>query len=223
MRLLAVAVLSSLVTACASSPRATPPAAAPRDTARPPAAPTPGAAAGSGSGAAPVALSPRDSLQTAVGGAMVSVNYGRPSMRGRKIFGEVVPFGKVWRAGANAATAFVTSKDLVIGGYDVPAGSYTLYAIPVQTVASPCAGGSRASAQGGTAGQAWQLVINKQTGQWGTEYNPDQDLIRIPMKVSTLGAPVEQFEIKVTPRDDGTGLLSLAWETTKAEVGVRVK
>jgi DUF2911 family protein len=134
-----------------------------------------------------------------------------------------VPLGKVWRAGANAATSFVTTKDLVVGGYDVPAGSYTLYAIPVQTIASPCGGGSTSSAQGGTAGQAWQLVINKQTGQWGTEYHQEQDLIRIPMKVSTLGAPLEQFEIKVTPREEGTGALSLAWETTKAEVGVRVK
>jgi hypothetical protein len=154
---------------------------------------------------------------------VLTVNYGRPSRRGRKIFGDVVPFGKVWRAGANAATSFVTTKDLVVGGYDVPAGRYTLYAIPVQTVASPCAGGSTASAQAGAAGQAWQLVINKQTGQWGTEYNQDQDLIRIPMKVSTLGAPVEQLAIEVTPRPDGTGVFSLAWETTKAEVGVRVK
>ena len=90
-------------------------------------------------------------------------------MRGRTIFGGLVPYGQVWRTGANAATSFVTTADIVINGVTVPEGRYTLYSIP-----------ERAS----DGSVTWHLIVNKQIGQWGTEYHPEQDLVRIPLTVS---------------------------------------
>jgi hypothetical protein len=213
----------AVAAACSSSPRATPrggtptPAtSAPRDTARDTARDT---TPGDGGSSAAALAGRRESLRATVGAAELQLSYGRPSMQGRKVFGALVPFGQVWRLGADAATSLTTTKDLVVGGYDVPAGSYTLYAIPVQTVSSPCG----ASTTTAVTGQAWSLVVNRQTGQAGTEYDEKQDLVRIPMRVSTLGAPIEQLSIAVLPKDETTGTLSVTWETTKAEVGFRVK
>ncbi|HEX2188319.1 MAG TPA: DUF2911 domain-containing protein [Longimicrobiaceae bacterium] len=147
--------------------------------------------------------SPRDTAQMRLGGATVLVDYGRPYARGRKIMGGLVPYGQVWRTGANAATTLVTSADLRIGGVDVPKGTYTLYTVPGE--------------------RQWQLVVNRQTGQWGTEYDPARDLARIPMRVSALPAPVEQFTISLDPGRSGRGELALAWESTRASVPVEVK
>ena len=148
-------------------------------------------------------LSPRDTVYFDAGsGRRVYVDYGRPSMRGRKIMGELVPFGRVWRTGANAATTLVTDVDLQIGGAAVPRGTYTLYTIP-----SP----------GG-----WTLIVNKQTGQWGTQYEQARDLVRIPMQVSTLREPVEQFTVLLEPGRGGTHTLALQWERTRAHVPFRV-
>jgi len=143
-------------------------------------------------------LSPRDTTRTTIGDAHVLIDYGRPSKRNRVIFGGLVPYDKVWRTGANAATTLVTDKDLVIGGTTVPAGTYTLYTLPGKT--------------------AWQLIINKQTGQWGTVYNQAQDFARIPMQVASLATPIEKFEM-VFP---GDGRLHLRWDTTDASVPVAV-
>lgn len=222
--LLSTAVLA---VACATSPRAAPgpnpstsprtsdstdtartrrdTTRAPRDTAAPdPAARTTTEAAGASRRVAPPA-SPRDSAVATIGSARIAVDYGRPSMRGRKIFGGLVPYDQVWRTGANEATGFVTSADLDIGGTTVPAGSYTLYTLPKPP------------------GEPWLLIINKQTGQWGTTYTQSQDLARIPMRMSTLDAPVEQFTIALEPTGDGVGTLRMTWERTAAEVDVRVK
>ncbi len=147
-------------------------------------------------------LSPRDSAQMAVGGATVAVSYGRPAKRGRRIFGEVVPWGQVWRTGANAATAFRTDRDLVIGGTEVPAGSYTLWTIPSPT--------------------GWKLIVNKQTGQWGTEYRPEHDLARIDMTREPAGMPVERFTIALEPRGAG-GAIVMTWDDTRASVPFTVK
>jgi hypothetical protein len=158
---------------------------------------------GGGTAAAQAPLaSPRDSVKTSIGGAEVSVNYGRPSKRGRAIMDSLVPFGAVWRTGANQATHFKTTKSLVIGSTLVPAGRYTLYTVP------------------GKAG--WKLIVNKQTGQWGTEYHQEQDLARIDMKVETLPSMVEQFEIKIIPQGSG-GLIRLEWEKTAASVAFVVR
>jgi hypothetical protein len=143
------------------------------------------------SGRAMGTLSPRDSVVAAVGGANLSVAYGRPARRGRQIAGGVVPWDQVWRTGANNATAFRTDRDLMFGGTRVPAGSYTLYSLPRR--------------------DGWLLIVNRQTGQWGTEYHPEQDLARIPMQVrTTTGEPVEQFTLRVQPDGQG-GALVLSW------------
>lgn len=141
-------------------------------------------------------LSPRDSLTAKLGASTVSINYGRPSKRDREIFGGLVPYDKVWRTGANEATSLKVEKDITIGGKKVPAGSYTLYTIPGK--------------------ESWTLIINKETGQWGTKYDEKQDLVRVPMKVETLKDAVEQFEIKLTETE-----LSLSWDKTKASVEVK--
>jgi len=143
-------------------------------------------------------LSVRDTARADVGGAEVWVDYGKPSKRGRQIFGEVVPWNAVWRTGANAATQLSTSADLVIGGATVPAGKYTLWTLPTPT--------------------GWKVIINKQTGQWGTEYDASQDLVRVDAKVETLATPVEQMAIGLD-----SGALSVAWDRTKVSVPVAKK
>jgi hypothetical protein len=145
-------------------------------------------------------LSPRDSVVGAVSGASVSVAYGRPAMRGRRIMGEVVPYGQVWRTGANEATHFRTDRDLLIGGTRVPAGDYTLWTIPGPS--------------------EWTLVINRQTGQWGTVYDPAQDLARIPVRASAAsGPPTEQLTMRIDPNECGDGgNLLITWENTTVAV-----
>jgi hypothetical protein len=147
-------------------------------------------------------LSPRDTAHLQAAGQHVYIDYGRPSARGRKIMGELVPFGRVWRTGANAATTLVTDVDLQIGEARVPRGTYTLYTIP---------------SQGG-----WTLIVNRQTGQWGTQYEATRDLVRIPMHVSTLPQAVEQFTIELEPGRNGQSTLAMEWERTRAYVPFRV-
>jgi hypothetical protein len=151
-------------------------------------------AAGTGLGP----LSPRDTVRAQVGGANLIIDYHRPSARGRTVFGGVVPFGSVWRTGANQATSFTTDRDLMIGGSRVPAGSYTIWSLPTA--------------------DSWHLILNRQTGQWGTEYHAEHDLAHIPLTVTRPMPPVEQFTIAVAP--DGT--LSLAWGDRRGTVPVSV-
>jgi hypothetical protein len=148
-------------------------------------------------------LSPRDTVRVvSAGGASLWVDYGRPAKRGRVIFGSVVPYGEVWRTGANAATQFKTDKALDFGGTVVPPGFYTLWTLP--------------SAAG------WRLIVNSETGQWGTEHKADKDLSTIDMKVATLPQPVERFTISIDPSDQG-GVLNLDWDTTRASAAFTVK
>jgi hypothetical protein len=138
-----------------------------------------------------------------LGGKSITVDYSSPRAKGRKIYGELVPFGKVWRAGANAATTFVTTADLKVGGTDVPAGSYTMFAIP--------------------EADKWTLVISKETGEWGTAYpGPSEDLARIPMKVSATSGPVENFTIAFDKSASGC-TMHLDWEKTSASVDIAKK
>jgi hypothetical protein len=137
-------------------------------------------------------------VRAEVAGADVLVDYGRPFMRGRTIMGGLVPFDEVWRTGANEATHLVTSADLRIGSEAVPAGTYTLYTIPTETT--------------------WTLIVNRQTGQWGTQYDRSQDLARIPMSVAPTGRVVDQFTIRIEPLGDGSAVLAMEWENTRAEV-----
>jgi len=143
-------------------------------------------------------LSVRDTARATVGSAEVWVDYGRPLKRGREIFGNIVPWNAVWRTGANAATQVNTSADLVIGGATVPAGKYTLWTLPTPS--------------------GWKLIINKQTGQWGTEYHSEQDLVRVDTKVETLATPVEQLVIAFEP-----GIMTVTWDKTRVSVPVAKK
>ena len=136
-------------------------------------------------------------------GKSIHIAYSSPRMKGRKIFGGLVPYGEVWRAGANEATTFVTDTDVTVGGTKVPAGSYTIFALP--------------------NADKWQLIISKKTGEWGTAYpGPSNDLARIDMKVSQLSSPMENFTISFDKASSGC-TLSMSWETTKASVDVSAK
>ena len=147
-------------------------------------------------------LSVRDTARATIGGSAVWVDYSKPMKRGREIFGNVVPWNTVWRTGANAATQFNTPVDLVIGGANVPAGKYTLWTLPTPT--------------------GWKLIINKETGQWGTVYHQEQDLVRVDAKVETLATPVEQMVIAFEPATNPT-MLSVSWDKTKVTVPVTKK
>lgn len=136
-------------------------------------------------------------------GKKVTINYSRPFAKGRKIYGGLVPYGKVWRTGANEATSLSTDTDLVIGGTTVPAGNYTLYTVPAEG--------------------SWKLIINKQTGQWGTEYEQGQDLARVDMQTSTLPKAVEQFTISLEKTGGDSATLNLDWENTRASVAIKEK
>jgi hypothetical protein len=147
-------------------------------------------------------LSPRDTTAQTIGAAHLVVDYGRPSKRRREIFGGLVPYGAVWRTGANEATHFRTDRDLTIGTIRVSRGTYTLWTIPAR--------------------DGWTLVVNHETGQWGTDYDKTQDVGRTPMKVTTLGSPVEQFTIAIEPAKNGSGMLTMSWDTTQASVPIHV-
>ena len=136
-------------------------------------------------------LSVRDTTRAQIGNAIFTVDYGRPLLRGRTLLGDVIPYDYVWRTGANAATQFTTSTPLKLAGLQVPAGTYTLFSAPH------------------TSGV--DLIVNKQTGEWGTEYNRSLDLgtVRITSEVATT--PVEEFTISIIPSDKRHGKLVLEW------------
>jgi hypothetical protein len=146
--------------------------------------------------------SPRESEAATVGGAQVRVEYGRPFMKGRQIFGGLVPYDKVWRTGADEATLLTTDRALVFGTLEVPPGTYSLYTIPGE--------------------DRWELIINRQTGQWGTRYDEAQDLGRVPMQVTRVESPVEQFTIDIE-ESNGGGELRLTWAQTRATATFTVK
>lgn len=152
-----------------------------------------------GQAAGPV--SPRDTVRARFGGAAMTVDYGRPSKRGRTIFGGLVPWNEVWRTGADAATQFSTTRDLTIGDTELKAGAYTLWTLPTEAGVT--------------------LIVNGQVGQWGTDYNAKRDIARIPMTVRRLDQPVERFTIDLTSA--GGGELRMQWDTTEWVVPVRVR
>jgi len=139
-------------------------------------------------------LSPHETSKAVVDGARISITYGRPSVRGRKIFGSLVPYDRVWMPGADEATIFQTSAALQFGEFKLPAGSYSLYTLPGE--------------------HKWTLIINRKTGQFHTQYPEDQDLAKLPMAIERLTTPVEQLTIEAVPRPKG-GALQLEWELTR--------
>jgi hypothetical protein len=137
------------------------------------------------------------------GGKTITTNYSSPRMKGRRIYGDLVPFGQVWRAGANEATTFVTTSDVVVGGKTVPAGNYTIFTIPTA--------------------DKWTLIVNKKTGEWGIPYKYESDeLARADMTVSKLSAPVENFTIGYDKSASGC-TLQMDWETTRASADITAK
>ena len=137
------------------------------------------------------------------GGKSIKTDYSSPRAKGRKIFGELVPYGKVWRTGANEATTFVPSTDVMVGGKNVPAGSYTIFTVP--------------------NADKWTLIINKKTGEWGIPYKYESDeLARVDMKVSKLSSPMENFTISYEKSGNGC-TMNIEWETTRASVDIKAK
>ncbi len=139
--------------------------------------------------------SPHETVTATVAGAKVSITYGRPYMKGRAIFGGLVPWDRVWRTGADEATTLTSDKMLMFGNLHVPAGSVTLWTLPSQN-------------------GPWKFIINKETGQWGTAYKAENDLGRVDMKTETLSAPVEQFTIAIETAGNG-GQITMSWDRTK--------
>ena len=136
-------------------------------------------------------------------GKTITMNYSSPRMRGRKIFGDLVPFGEVWRAGADDATTFVPNVDVIGGGKSVPAGKYTLFTLPTPT--------------------KWTLIISKQTGEWGIPYPGEKyDFARMEMKVSKLSSPLENFTISFDQAGTSCAM-KLEWETTRAFIDITEK
>jgi hypothetical protein len=136
-------------------------------------------------------------------GKTVRSDYSSPRAKGRKIFGGLVPYGEVWRAGANEATTLVTDTNLNIGGKDVPAGTYTIFTIP--------------------NADKWVLIISKKTGEWGVPYPGEgDDFTRVDMKVSALSSPMENFTIGFD-QTGSTCAMHLDWEKTRATVDISEK
>ena len=136
-------------------------------------------------------------------GKTITVDYSSPRMKGRKIYGGLVPSGEVWRAGANEATTFVPSANLTVGGKNVPAGSYTIFVLP-----NP---------------DKWTLIISKKTGEWGIPYpGESDDFVRADMKVEKLPSPVENFTISFD-QSGARCTMRMDWETTRAGIAISEK
>ena len=136
-------------------------------------------------------------------GKTIKTDYSSPRVKGRKIFGGLVPYGQVWRTGANDATTLVTDTNVRIGDKDVPAGNYTIFTIP--------------------NADKWTLIISKKTGEWGIPYPGEgDDFVRVDMRVSQLPSPVENFTIGFD-QTGSTCAMHIDWDTTRAGVDISQK
>ncbi len=148
-------------------------------------------------------LSVQDSTRAQIGNVVLTVHYSRPLLRGRTLLGDVIPYDRVWRTGANGATHFTTSGKIIIAGLKVPSGTYTLFSEPHTSGAD--------------------LIINKQTGQWGTSYNASLDLGRVKLTSDNATPPVEQFTISIKSGDEKHGTLVLEWGTFRWSAPIEVE
>ena len=155
-------------------------------------------------------VSPHETVSATIDGATIKIVYGRPYTKDpksgarRKIWGGVVPFGQVWRMGADEATMLTTDRDLELGGTKIPAGSYTLFMQPEEN---------------GSA----KLIVNKQTGQWGTKHDAGEDFAKIDLKKGALDSPVSQFTISLNKAAGGGGMLTLKWEDVEYSAPITVQ
>jgi hypothetical protein len=135
--------------------------------------------------------------------AVLKVIYSRPQMKGREIFGEKVPYGKVWRTGANEATEIKVYEDVTIGGKTLPAGHYALFTIPNEN--------------------EWTVIFNSALDYWGAyNYDESQDVLRATASVSSLDEPIEAFTIQFDDADNGNAVMRMAWDQTVAELPIEV-
>ncbi len=155
-------------------------------------------------------ISPHETVSATIDGAQLKIVYGRPYTKDpktsemRKIWGGLVPFGQVWRMGADEATLMTTDKNIEIGGTKIPAGTYSLYLRPEENGAA-------------------KLIVNKQTGQWGTKHDESQDFAKIDMAKSPLSPAVNQFTILLNKTSDAGGQLRLDWDTTEYTAPITVE
>jgi hypothetical protein len=140
-------------------------------------------------------VSPHESVSATVGGAKLAIVYGRPSMRGRTIFGSLVPFGRVWCPGADEATTLESTKELLIGNLQIPAGPHTIWMLPTA--------------------DHWRLVVSQDPSGFHTQYHPDRDLGRIDLRRRELSSPVEQLTFTIAGEGSGRGSITMAWEKTE--------
>ena len=143
-------------------------------------------------------VSPHESVNATIEGANVTITYGRPSMRGRAIFGALVPYGRVWCPGADEATVLDSARPLKLEQLDVPAGPHTIWILP-------------------TAG-AWTLVVSKEPSGFHTRYNESADLGRVPLRKRALDTPVEQLTFAIDASPAGGGTIRMTWEKTEVSV-----
>ena len=145
-------------------------------------------------------LSPSADTSIQLSGHPITIEYNAPSVRGRQVEGGLIPYDAWYRLGADAATTITTGADIKIGGLTVPKGVHTLFLYATKS--------------------GWKLIVNKQTKQWGLDYDEKQDLGRVPMTLSKLPSPLEKFRITLKATGPKTGLLTVEWNLTKAEVPV---
>lgn len=147
--------------------------------------------------------SPHESVSASIGSAELAITYGRPYMRGRVIFGSLVPYGRVWCPGADEATVLTSSKPLVLGGaLDVPAGPHTIWILP-------------------TADQ-WTLIVSKEPSGFHTRYHDAADLGRVPLGKRTLDTPVDQLTFAFRKTGDQGGAIVMSWENTEVSTPFKV-
>jgi len=149
------------------------------------------------------AASPRQTVEQQFSTSKITVDYGRPGVKGRKIFGELVPYGKVWRAGANSATKITFAQPVNFGGKIVPAGTYGLFVIPAE--------------------KEWKVILNKDAQQWGAyAYDEKLNVIDVTVPVQKLMEKQEWFEVTLNPVEDHAMDMVIKWDMTKVTVPVKV-
>jgi hypothetical protein len=149
--------------------------------------------------------SPHETITASVGGKTITITYGRPYMKGREIYGGLVPFDKVWRTGADDATTFTTDGDLMLGSLHVPAGTYALFTIPGAT--------------------EWTVILNKVAKTWGAfsyEKNKAEDLGQTKAKTEKISSPVEQLTLAIEPGAGKNATLSIVWAATRVTAPIMV-
>lgn len=146
--------------------------------------------------------SPHETISATLGGKKITISYGRPYLKGRKaVGGSLVPYGEVWRTGADEATKLTADADLRIGDLRVPKGSYALFTLPQK--------------------DGWTLIVSKKADQWGAfDYKQSDDLGRTPLAVKQISSPVEEFTMTLEPKSGDSVLLTLKWENTEASTTI---